>query len=231
MAIGKNIKFHRKTRLRWTLKRLETASGVDAGTINALENRDSSRSDHFVKIAHGLGLTLDELQIDPLMWVSLNGQIETNNGNKLSVKVAKDRIEIPLLNATASMGNGNSQSDTEIVVDLLAISKTWASKSLKPFSDLNNLAFIHAVGDSMNPTFNDGDVLMIDTGEKSISADKIYVLQAHQRLFIKRVRQRLNGEFEISSDNPSVKTIDILDGQHDVEVLGRVVWVWNGKKP
>jgi phage repressor protein C with HTH and peptisase S24 domain len=82
----------------------------------------------------------------------------------------------------------------------------------------------------MHPTFNDGDILMIDTGDKSVTADKIYVLQAHGRLFIKRVRQRIDGVFEISSDNPSVKTVDILNGDHEVEVKGRVLWVWNGRK-
>ena len=68
MAIGKNIKFHRKTRLGWTLADLEEKSSVDRGTISALENRDSSKSDHFVKIAHGLGLTMEELLIEPADW-------------------------------------------------------------------------------------------------------------------------------------------------------------------
>jgi phage repressor protein C with HTH and peptisase S24 domain len=166
--------------------------------------------------------------IDPS--IDLQTESHTFSVKYLNEKKHSDVLDVPLLNAVASMGNGNHQNDTDIVIDMLSINRSWASKTLKPYTDLKNLSFIHAIGDSMHPTFNDGDVLMIDTGDKSITADKIYVLQAHERLFIKRVRQRLDGVFEISSDNPSVKTVDVLNGEHDVEVLGRVVWVWNGRK-
>ena len=148
-------------------------------------------------------------------------------GNPLENNV--DTILVPLLNIEASMGAGIIPTN-EYVIDVLKINTNWADQMLKPYSGNEKLAFIHAVGDSMHPTFNDGDILMIDTGDKSVTADKIYVLQAHGRLFIKRVRQRIDGVFEISSDNPSVKTVDILNGDHEVEVKGRVLWVWNGRK-
>lgn len=138
-------------------------------------------------------------------------------------------IQIPLLNIKASMGSG-IDNECEHVIDMLTICKTWADRTLQPYSNNKNLSFIHAIGDSMAPTFNDGDVLMIDTGDKSIKEDKIYVIEAHGRLFIKRMRQRINGVFEISSDNPLIKTVDILNGDHEVEIKGRVIWVWNGKK-
>lgn len=137
---------------------------------------------------------------------------------------------IPLMNATASMGEGSGQPDNEIVIDVLRISKSWADKSLTNLSAINNLAFIHGLGDSMSPTFQDGDILLVDTGVKEVVIDGVYVLQAHDRLFIKRVRQRIDGHHEISSDNINVKTVDLLNGDHEVNVLGRVVWVWNGRK-
>lgn len=68
MAIGKNIRFHRETRLGITLDELSVRSNVDIGTISALEVRDSARSKYFAKIAHGLGLTLDQLDISPEDW-------------------------------------------------------------------------------------------------------------------------------------------------------------------
>jgi phage repressor protein C with HTH and peptisase S24 domain len=56
------------------------------------------------------------------------------------------------------------------------------------------------------------------------------VLEANQRLFIKRVTERFDGVHEITSDNPSVKTVQALDGSQQVDILGRVIWTWNGKK-
>jgi transcriptional regulator with XRE-family HTH domain len=60
MATGKQIKFYRE-KLGWTLQVLSDESGVDLGTIAALELRDSSRSKYFTDLAKALGLTLDQL--------------------------------------------------------------------------------------------------------------------------------------------------------------------------
>lgn len=168
----------------------------------------------------------------PAGWLDAQHSTDLKNTNEIYddlINSSKNTILVPLLNVKASMGDGSYQSN-EYVIDVLKINDNWANRMLKPNSGNDKLAFIHAVGDSMHPTFNDGDILMVDTGDKSVTADKIYVLEAHGRLFIKRVRQRIDGSFEISSDNPSVKTVDILNGDHEVKVKGRVLWVWNGRK-
>lgn len=64
MATGKQIKKHREAR-GLTLEQLGELSGVDLGTISALENRDSSRSKFFSQIAKALGLTVEELSKEP----------------------------------------------------------------------------------------------------------------------------------------------------------------------
>lgn len=140
-----------------------------------------------------------------------------------------DVIAIPVLSNVASMGFGSDDQDGDVVVGDLALSPKWVSDTLHP-SKPTNMRFIHGYGDSMTPTFNSGDVLLVDTGISDARIDGIYVLKAHDRLFIKRVRQRLDGSYEISSDNPVHKTVDTLNGGHDVSILGRVLWAWNGKK-
>jgi len=60
MALGKQIRYLRD-RLGWTLEQLAERSGVDVGTISALEVRDSARSKYARQIAAGLGVSLDEL--------------------------------------------------------------------------------------------------------------------------------------------------------------------------
>lgn len=137
---------------------------------------------------------------------------------------------IPLLNIYASMGEGFFVPEEETVMHFLRLSTSWINKTLHPISNIKNIAFIHGMGDSMIPTFNDSDILLVDTGISSVTVDGVYVLEAHQRLFIKRVRQRIDSTYEISSDNPTVKTVDILNGDHQVNVKGRVIWVWNGRR-
>lgn len=136
---------------------------------------------------------------------------------------------VPLLANSASMGMGEEQLSSDVMTDLISLDLDFIHTQLKPTS-MNALRFLHGYGDSMSPTFASGDILLVDTGVTIPKVDGIYVLEAHQRLFIKRVRQRMDGRFEVSSDNPTHKTVDTLDGSHDVAVKGRVIWVWNGKR-
>ena len=65
MAIGAQIRRHRLAQ-GLTLEELSAASGVEVGTISALENRDSSRSKFFSALAKSLGLRIEDLENDSL---------------------------------------------------------------------------------------------------------------------------------------------------------------------
>lgn len=139
-------------------------------------------------------------------------------------------ISVPLLANAGSMGPGTEIQHDDVLVGHIALSEQWVARRLKPTSP-TALRFIHAYGDSMHPTFEDGDVLLVDTGMRDPKAiDGVYVMSANDRVYIKRVRQRMDGVVEISSDNPTVKTVDVLNGDHRIDILGRVVWCWNGRK-
>lgn len=60
MAIGKRIEHYRKV-MGWQMKDLAARADVEVGTINALEKRDSKRSEAFPAIAKAFGLTVEEL--------------------------------------------------------------------------------------------------------------------------------------------------------------------------
>lgn len=153
----------------------------------------------------------------------------SNAVNQIKADYKSDSIAIPQFDTKASMGDGAENPDNDLIISSLTVLKSSVEKQLKNV-ELKNLAFIHGIGDSMQPTFNDGDLLLIDKGHIIVDVDSIYVLEAHNRLFIKRVSRRLDGKFEITSDNPAVKTVDVLNGENEVAVRGRVIWVWNGKK-
>lgn len=61
MPLGSRIR-HYRLKAGWTLEQLSDRCGVDVGTINALENRNSRRSQYAVQIASGFGLTLNQLE-------------------------------------------------------------------------------------------------------------------------------------------------------------------------
>ena len=141
-----------------------------------------------------------------------------------------DALYIPLLENAASMGAGCDELSCDVFAGKLPVAVSWATQHVRPAS-FGALRFIHGVGDSMEPTFKDGDILLVDTTQRDPGiAGGIYVMRADGQLFIKRVRLNIDKRLEISSDNPGFKTVDVLTGSHEVEFIGRVIWVWNGKK-
>lgn len=142
---------------------------------------------------------------------------------------ANPGVNVPMLSNDASMGGGCEVQPDDVMTGHLTLTPNFVNEAVRP-TKKDALRFIHAYGDSMAPTLNSGDVLLVDTGVLEVKIDGIYVLRAHDRLFVKRVRQRMDGKFEISSDNPTHKTVDVLNGGSEVAVIGRVVWCWNGRK-
>ncbi len=158
--------------------------------------------------------------------------IKAKYGTNLSGTIEYDHVvEVALLANGASMGPGTDVLSDDTIKGSLTLNSHFVAESIKP-TKATALRFLHGYGDSMHPTFNNGDVLLVDTGITSADIDGIYVLEAHDRLFIKRVRMRIDGNFEISSDNATHKTVDVLapDSGHQVTIRGRVLWVWNGKR-
>lgn len=141
----------------------------------------------------------------------------------------EDVLYVPLLSATGSMGPGNELLTEDVVMGEVPFSRHWLSLHL-PRCRPAAIRLIHAYGDSMHGTLESGDFALVDTDVIEVLIDGVYVLEAHSRLFIKRVRQRFDGRFEVSSDNQAIKTSDILDGTQQICIKGRVVYGWNGRR-
>lgn len=198
---------------------LATALGMKPQVINNWETRGISAA----------GLLLAQRVIGcSATWVeSGDGPMALAAGN-LVPKIGEG-VPVKLLSNTASMGPGEAINEDDVMLGTILLSPQFLQSRIKPTRQ-DALRFIHAYGDSMEPTFASGDVLLLDTGVMEIKTDGLFVLRAHDRLFVKRVRQRIDGTFEISSDNPAHKTVDTLDGSSDVQIVGRILWVWNGRK-
>lgn len=219
-TIGERIEYIRKEK-KLSKTDVWKGAGLSSGVYSQWLNGQSLAGDNLIKVAKILGVSPNWLQ---------TGKGDISDPIRPLLQSDTNGITLPLLNVRASMGKGDNVNDHELVIDILRIKKSWVDKTLRNITNINNLSFIHAIGDSMHPTFNDGDILLVDSGAIDVSSDSVYVLEAHERLFIKRVRRRLDGNYEISSDNPAVKTVDTLNGDHQVTIKGRVVWVWNGRK-
>lgn len=141
-------------------------------------------------------------------------------------------VIIPIFNARGLRGMGGAEQDHETIMDDIKLSKTWVADNLKEITSTKNLATMTAKGNSMSPTFNEGDILIVDTGVTEVAIDGIYVFSINNNLYVKTIRRMLDGKLSISSDNPTIKSFDVYEegvGQPLV-ILGRVRFAWNSKK-
>lgn len=69
MTLGSRVRFYR-AHLGWTLEDLAERSGVDLGTISALENRNSKRSNYAQVLAEAFGLSIEQLQDGSRNWLA-----------------------------------------------------------------------------------------------------------------------------------------------------------------
>lgn len=145
---------------------------------------------------------------------------------------AGELIEIPKLAIRASAGTGVMRPEVEEVVGLMQVRTEWVQRNIT-CSNPKNLRTIMAHGDSMAPTFSDGDIVWIDTGVHLIEIDGVYVVAIGDELYIKRFQRRpIEKALWMISDNKAKYEPQIVDRLQlkQLEVLGRAVWAWTGEK-
>ncbi len=130
-------------------------------------------------------------------------------------------VLVPKLAIGASAGAGASV-DGEAVEGEVAFDPKWL-RDLG--ADPRALSIIRVEGDSMAPTLDDGDDILVDGGDAAARLrDGIYVLRMDDVLMVKRVaRAPGQGRISVISDNPHYRSWDDLP-MGSVQLVGRVVW-------
>ena len=131
-------------------------------------------------------------------------------------------IRVPRHSVAASAGPG-AIVDTELANAYFAFDERWL-KALTA-TPTEKLSTIRVEGDSMSPTLNAGDDILVDLGDCGDRLrDGIYVLRADDALVVKRLALHPSGRrITVQSDNPAYP--DWPDcGLDDIHCVGRVIW-------
>ncbi|RLA72994.1 MAG: phage repressor protein [Epsilonproteobacteria bacterium] len=88
-------------------------------------------------------------------------------------------------------------------------------------SELRYIEAINVNGDSMEPTFNYGDIIFINRSKDDIGRGGVFTINTEGGLFIKRLHRRIDGRIDIISDNKDypVQTAS----PEEITIVGRVV--------
>ncbi len=117
----------------------------------------------------------------------------------------------------ASAGGGAFTFDENY--ETLSIDRTIIEKMIPVGS--KEIEAITVDGDSMEPTLQDGSIVFIDRSARNLKKDGIYVATTTAGLFIKRIRQRVDGRVELISDNQAYSSEILLPDE--IQIVGRVV--------
>lgn len=129
------------------------------------------------------------------------------------------------LTARGSTGDGDDNPHVEIR-GVMAFKSAWLRAN-----NLNqkHLDVIYANGHSMEPTINDGDVLLIDESKIEPKDGQVFAMQSASKGTI--VKRLVKSDFDgwiIRSDNPDKARYGdetLRDGEiNEVRIIGRVVW-------
>lgn len=129
---------------------------------------------------------------------------------------------VPRLELEAAAGAG-ALAGSERAAGSIGFDRRWLrALGLLP----ENLSIIEVKGESMVPTLNNGDAIMVDRADRADRLrDGIYVLRLDEALMVKRVAlsPRKGGTLTVSSDNPHYPRWDNVD-RALIDIVGRVVW-------
>lgn len=131
---------------------------------------------------------------------------------------------IPQYDARAAAGIGHDNPHVE-VKSTLAFKRDWLRlKGANPAS----LIVIYADGESMWPTIDDHDVLLLDTSKTDPVDGHVFVLASNDKGTIVKRLIKVGDSWVIQSDNPDEdKYPDVVlpDGEiYEHRIVGRVIW-------
>lgn len=126
--------------------------------------------------------------------------------------------------AKASAGGGTVvHAEDEKASKLYHFRQSWIEDHLQ--ASANNLRVLSITGDSMMPTLNDGDTILVDTERKSPYPPGLFILHDGMGLMAKRIEHVPSSEpprIRVTSDNPNYSPYECL--LDEVNIVGRIRW-------
>jgi len=162
---------------------------------------------------------------------SVGGHVITGDGDGHGVVheapgivYGEDEVILPYYPETYASAGGGAFNGFD-ASSPVSISRSFL-QSYFGISAAKGLHIINVVGDSMEPTLKNGEMIFVNPIENEGFRDGgVYVLMCGDTILVKRVRQHpITKEYTLISDNPSVEDITLtIDEGSDCKFVGRVV--------
>lgn len=207
-------------------------TGIPVGTLNKYVSlRSAPSAMNALKIAHAIGLTLEELaegkQVSGAEGNSryvmvdhghsyesrdihslYSGVLPAEMGGDLApvrtgVKVARDIAVAKDLVYLPMFDARASAGNGLVAVDQMPVGEmAFARAFLRNLGANPDFCYVlEARGDSMHPTIPDGALLIADSSQVIVDDGRVYHFNVNERVLVKRARWRMDGRLHLTSDN------------------------------
>lgn len=186
--------------------------GINQSTVNALVKGDARTSSHLHRIARELGTSPAYLEGET------NDPSPGASPAPTSEQVADMFDLVPVASIDMAYGMGATFADGAVNVEVMHFPRKWLEAMTATPAAL--LTWAQGRGNSMSPTIEDGDIVLIDRSDRSIhDQDAIWAFTIGDMGMMKRLRIR-GEKVTILSDNDRVPP----DYAHpdEMHIVGRV---------
>ena len=153
----------------------------------------------------------------------LSGKGRVSGGNPITEDYNNEFVAIQYAAARPSMGGGAIVEDEDRSARDFHFRRAWIRDRLKAAPSM--LRVMAVQGDSMWPTLNDGDVILVDLNQRNPTPPGVFVLHDGMGLVAKRLERVPMSEpprVRIISDNTQYAPYDCTSDE--VNIIGRVRW-------
>lgn len=198
-------------------------AGIPRDTLSKYLSGTQPGPGALIKLADAAGVSIDYLVGRASSSVPSAGHAGNGESSAAISGVDGELVLIPRLQVQASAGGGRAVAVPAIVEEVLVgFRRSWLrSLGVSPA----NAEFLEAQGDSMSPTIEDGDLMLVDRGYGDVVNGKIYVLVVNGLVIVKRLQVLAFGGLMLISDNDKYPSETIPRSEvNDLSIEARVAW-------
>lgn len=194
--------------------------GVSRGAVSDAKAKDKIPAEWMLKLFRGHGL-------NPFWMETGRGAMYLDQGTvREDLPGGPGRSEegfdfIPLVEAKLSGGGGSLETEDR-VLGYYAFRRTWLNGRGK----IDAMRLMRVTGQSMEPTLEDEDVVLVDLSQQDILAGKIYAVRMDDEIVVKRLEKKPGLLVLVSDNRRFYDPLEVAVGEQlNVQVIGRVIWM------
>lgn len=206
---------------RFNQSELARRIGVKPQTIQHLESpkKAARGSKHTPAIARECGVSVDWLAEErgQMLPVAHREQSFHNRDEFLTIQ----RYE-------SAITDGQRDRGENVMVDSVRVNRVFLRSRIPGYGEDSSLRLLASDGGGV---YHDGDIMLVDVGVRDVAGDGVFAFTANDRLYVRRVIQRVaDGQYIVTDENERTPPEE-FPSSHRFDVIGRVVGVWQWRAP